>query len=333
MKKIVIGLCLLMVAVGLIYALQPAEQDNVGLDNIQNTTIENSIKHQETVQKPPLNSSKSSHEREKTPRLGNDDFYQLLEKQQKCVANYEDKPEWKEIYGVISDIYQSGVEAAGKSAFQQLPIDSLKSYADAGDKSAMFHYGSALMWKGGVGIYLNYPGQVEQLAEPEKYKQVIPKNHNPDIELFNKGAEYAYQAAVKGKFGGIFEIVNMKLMMLRKMKKQGFSEEQVLNEMVHAASYLKLVKYIHSNDKALLFELNYDYYITDNVKNIWDKDIEGIKVKVEQLSDEAVTKMIKDWKTNRERLGLEESPDLLSPKLEKFYRDNVEICSEIMRKG
>lgn len=333
MKKIILGLSLLLVAVGFIYALQHAEQDNVGMDTIQNTTIDNSTKHQETVQEPPLNSTESSEEPEKPPMFGDDDFYQLLQKQQQCVADYENKPEWKQIYKVISDIYQSGYEAAGSSAFQQMPIESLKSYADAGDKSAMFHYGSALMWKGGVGIYLNYPGQEERLAEPEKYKQVIPENHKPDIELFNKGAEYAYQAALKGKFGGIREIVNMKLMMLRQMKKQGFPEEQVLNEMVYAASFLKLLKHIHSSDKALLGELNYDYFITDNIKNIWDEDIEDIKVKVEQLSDEAVTKMIKDWKTNRERLGLEESPDLLSPKLEKFYRDNVEICTEILRKG
>lgn len=333
MKKIILGLSLLLVAVGFIYALQHAEQDNVGMDTIQNTTIHNSTKHQETVQKPPLNSTESSEEPEKPPMFVDEDFYQLLQKQQQCVANYENKPEWEQTYKVISDIYQSGYEAAGSSAFQQMPIESLKSYADAGDKSAMFHYGSALMWKGGVGIYLNYPGQEERLVEPEKYKQVIPKNHKPDIELFNKGAEYAYQAAVKGKFGGIMEIVNMKLMMLRQMKRQGFPEEQVLNEMVHAASFLKLLKHIHSNDKALLSELNYDYFITDNIKNIWDKDIEDIKVKVEQLSDEAVTTMIKDWKTNRERLGLEESPDLLSPKLERFYRDNVEICTEILRKG
>lgn len=333
MKKTILVLGLLAGIAGLIYSLMPAELEKIEIGTTQNDTVHNSVKQQETVQKPPLNSSKSSDERENPPMFGDENFYQLLQKQQQCVANYQNKPEWEDIYKVISTIYQSGYEAAGNSAFQQMPIDSLKSYADAGDKDAMFHYGSALMWKGGVGIYLNYPGQVERLAEPEKYKQVIPKNHNPDNELFNQGAEYAYQAAVKGKFGGLFEIANMKLMMLRQMKKQGFSEELVFNEMVHAASYLKLIKHIHSNDKALLSELNYDYYITDNIKNIWDKDIEGIKVKVEQLSDETVTKMIQDWKINRESLGLAESPDLLSPKLEKFYRDNVEICNEKLRQG
>ncbi|WP_223671276.1 hypothetical protein [Kangiella shandongensis] len=245
-----------------------------------------------------------------------------------CYQKYQKKPEWKEIEAVLSSIFMNGDEAAGQGVYQQLPIAAVKSYADTGDKDAMFHYGSELMWKAAFGMHLNSinrnPGEtLSELSERAK-------KHNPDFDEFLQGADYAYRAAIKGKLGGIMEIAILEKRLIRRMVKSGSSTEDIEKALIHRHASLSLMQKMHTNDPGLLTFFSGADEFQDDLNTIYSEQELQPEIR-EELESKIKThsqQLLQQWKSDRQALGLEPFPDVMSSRLDQFLADMEQECGQ-----
>ncbi|RDX38207.1 hypothetical protein DZA50_00685 [Kangiella sp. HD9-110m-PIT-SAG07] len=248
------------------------------------------------------------------------------DRQLACLERFRSQSEWKEIEAILSSIYMNGEEAAGQGVYQQMPLEAVKSYADSGDKSAMLHYGSELMWKSAFGVHINpinrNPGEsTEAMGERAK-------KHQPDLERFYEGVGYAYQAAVLGKLGATMEISSLSKGLLRKMVRTGQPKKSILEVFVQRQAYLNLMQKVHQNDEVLLAffsssdELQEDLDLLFQEVEIKPNKLAQIKAKIGQESK----RLIEQWEKDRSRIGLTIYPELMPKRLAVFFGKMEREC-------
>ena len=243
-----------------------------------------------------------------------------------CMQKYQQQPEWKEIEETINSIYMNGEEAAGKGVYQQMPKEAVKSYADAGDKSAMLHYGSAVMWKSAFGVHINQVNR-DPTERMENRKERI-KKHKPDLKTFKRGMDYAYQAALLGKLGGIMEIASLQKGLLRRMARRGSSEQEIRDMFIMRHAYLNLMQKLHQEDSALLLFFFGEEELLEVFEYLYGDKKNKEKLLLELKSDIKVSsqKLIKTWEHDRRLQGVDIYPDIMPPKLDKFIADMETKC-------
>ena len=243
-----------------------------------------------------------------------------------CMERYRAQPEWKEIEAVISAIYMSGEEAAGEGTYQQIPIEAVKSYADSGDSSAMLHYASETMWRSAFGTYLNKINR-DPNEDMEKLKQKT-KLHKPDLEGFFHGADYAYLAAVEGRYGGVMEITAMSRGLLHRLSRDEEALDKSMKVLIKRHAYLELLQSIHQNDKELLTvfiqesEFEKDLEVVFRGEEPEPSQLETIQRQIKQQSQQ----LLQQWEADRRRLGYELYPDLWPKRLEEFFEKMEQEC-------
>ncbi|GAA4362729.1 hypothetical protein [Kangiella marina] len=247
-------------------------------------------------------------------------------KELSCFEKYRQKPEWKDIEAIVGSIYMSGEEAAGEGVYQQIPLDAVKSYADAGDANAMFHFGSETMWNSSFGLYFNPINQ--NPGNTTKERQEKAQQHKVDLEAFHKGANYAYRAAVHGKLGGILEVSLVSKSVLRKMVRSQRQREDIEEFLIHRHAYLNLLEQVHKNDSELLLFFQNDEEIKGDLTMVYgvvgpDSDtLERIKTDI----DERSLKLRERWESDRLSLGLEPYPDVIPERLDSLLEEMKNEC-------
>lgn len=243
-----------------------------------------------------------------------------------CMERYKAQPEWKEMEAVISAIYMSGEEAAGEGTYQQIPIEAVKSYADSGDSSAMLHYASETMWRSAFGTYLNKINR-DPNEDMEKLKQKT-KLHKPDLEGFFHGADYAYLAAVEGRYGGVMEITAMTRGLLHRLSRDEEAMDKSMKVLINRHAYLDLLQSIHQNDKELLTvfilesEFQKDLEVVFRGEEPEPSQLEKIQRQIKRQSQQ----LHQQWEADRRRRGYELYPDLLPKRLEDFFEKMEQEC-------
>lgn len=323
MKKVLAVLLVLVLAVGTVIMLW--EEESFHVNNTTKTkTSDNNIDFIEFKIEGSSPSTQAPVVTDNSPQVRVED-----EKELSCHEKYQQQPEWKEIEAILSSIYMNGEEAAGQGVYQRMPIESLRSYAESGDPNAMFHYGSALMWKGSVGIYLNYPGEVERTINADKYKNMY-KHHKPDLEVIKQGSDYLYRSAVKGKLGAFMENAFMQQATVRRMNKDDFdfSEEHKLTLLASSMANFKLMAYVHENDEFLAEVINYEYFTSKLLDELYpekEQKEETLKKLNSQVARLYQTKK-SQWISDRNYHGLPVQPQLFNPRLESFYIEHIKVC-------
>lgn len=325
MKKGLIGLlCLLLLAGAWFYLSQ--EPVTVGVTVEPNADVEQASKSPNSIITEADDEDKTNPIEQIATSDTNesDDGGSTLT----CMERYRAQPEWKEIEAVISAIYMSGEEAAGEGTYQQIPIEAVKSYADSGDSSAMLHYASETMWRSAFGTYLNKINR-DPNEDMEKLKQKT-KLHKPDLEGFFQGANYAYLAAVEGRYGGVMEITSMSRGLLHRLSRDEEAMDKSMKVLIKRHAYLELLQSIHQNDKELL-----SFFVREDE---FQKDLEVVfrgeepepepsqLEKIQRQTKQQSQQLHQQWEADRRRRGYELYPDLWPKRLEEFFEKMEKEC-------
>lgn len=248
-----------------------------------------------------------------------------LEARATCMEKYTSDPKWIEIYKRFEGLGLSGDELAGTDSYQQLPLDSLKAHADTGDKKAMYLYGVETMWKSAFGFYMNgnYRGPLGFTEERKKQIQ----QHKVNLEEYQEGADYVYQAAVQGKLTGLMEIASQQSALINAMQQDGFSEEALLNEAVTAYSYLLLMREVYQYDEMLYEILGDDKSLDSNLTRIFKDNKEITIESMRKIRSDVIARSEKkfqilkaSWENDRNYHGLEPYPNLFTAEEEEYYQ-------------
>lgn len=323
MKKLHWGVLILIILLGSCWFWWPEEQvqkaqrtkDQAKVTATNSTKV--SEKVEEGAQQEPQKSEATSESEESSKPV----------EEPSCYERYQRKPEWKEIEAVLSSIYMNGDEAAGQGIYQQLPIEAVKSYADTGDKDAMFHYGSEVMWKAAFGVHLNSVNR--NPGEPLSQLRQRAKKHKPDVDNFLLGAGYAYRAAVQGKLGGLLEIVAGEKMLIKRMVQSGSSSENIEKALMHRHAALSLMQTIHADDPGLLMFFSSDDEFEEDLAVIYsEQEIQPeLREKLQNKIKHRSERLLQKWKSDRQILGLEPFPDVMRPKLDEFLNSMEQECN------
>ena len=314
----------LLLAVGTVIVLWEGEPSHVNNTNKNKTSGNKNVDFNESTVEASSPSALATVATDNSSHVKVEEGEKLS-----CHQKYQQQPEWKEIEDILSTIYTSGEEAAGQGIYQRMPIETLQSYAESGNPKAMFHYGSALMWKGSVGIYLNYPGEVERIINADSYKNKH-RHHKPDLEVINLGSDYLYKSAVKGRLGAFMETAFTQQATVRRMNRDGFdfSEEQKLTLLARSMANFKVMEYVHHNDEFLAEIVDYEYFTSKLLDELYPE--KEHKEEVLKKLNSQVTLIYQtqksQWISDRNYHGLPAQPKLFNRRLERFYIEHIKVC-------
>lgn len=241
-----------------------------------------------------------------------------------CHTRYQKHPNWQEISDIFESFYLSTGEMMGEHHYQQMPLGAVKSYADAGDADAMFHYGSELIWKGGLGIYFNELNRTEVLTQEERLEKV--NKHQLDRIMLEQGQQYLIDSAVRGKLGGLIELQLLSHHILKRQMARESNLENTKQALMLSMAYEALLMQIFINDAEVmqdfLFVDDREELIQEFLKNHPQQEFEFI----EQEANTIKERLFGYWQDKREGLGLPIYPDKFPPHLEQHIRDKKSNC-------
>ncbi|WP_146205082.1 hypothetical protein [Kangiella spongicola] len=241
-----------------------------------------------------------------------------------CHTRYQKHPNWQEISDIYESFYLSMGEMMGEHHYQQLPLDAVKSYADAGDVDAMFHYGSELIWKGGFGIYFNELNRAETLTQEERKERI--NNHQPNLPMLEQGAGYLVDSATQGKLGGLIELQLLSHHILKRQMSREDNYENTKQALMLSMAYEALLMQVFINDadmmQGFLFADDREELIQQFLKDYPQQELESIEQEASKIKE----RLFGYWQDKRESLGLPIYPDKFPPHLEQHVKDKRRLC-------
>ncbi|RDX38208.1 hypothetical protein DZA50_00690 [Kangiella sp. HD9-110m-PIT-SAG07] len=240
-----------------------------------------------------------------------------------CLKKEGLREEFLKIYQKLESLGLSGTQLAGQGSYQQMPLESLRSYAQANDVNAMYLYGLETMYKASLGIYMTLSYHEESDAENISERA---RNHNFDKKLFNEGKRYLYQAAVQGKVIGLGEISALHRLGAEKLSKQDVKSEVLHQFVAEGFAYTLLAKDIVRDDEFLIDEIGlksktFERYLKQALPGT---KIEQIKSELKKASEESYLRLKDRWDVDRTYQGLEVYPDIFTESEEQFYTVTIE---------
>lgn len=328
MKKLALYVFLVILTFVVLFLIADIKMSNQSQKSKPQTVeIIKKTVHKKNTEAAPANSELEQEESINTEEqtLGS------LEASAKCMEKYTKDPRWIGIYKRFEGLGLSGEELAGTDSYQQLPLDSLKAYADAGDKKAMYLYGVEIMWKSVFGYYMN-ENYRSPLGFTEELKKQI-KQHKVNLEEYQKGADYVYQAAVQGKLIGLMEIASQQSALIDRMQEDGFSQEALIDQAVKAHGYLLLMREVYQHDEMLYEILRYAKSLDNNLTRIVEGNKEITTESMRKMKKGVVARAEKEfqtlktsWGNDRNYHGLEPYPNLFTAQEEEYYRQSQLDC-------
>ncbi|GAA0201110.1 hypothetical protein GCM10009123_05550 [Kangiella japonica] len=269
------------------------------------------IKGERTINRSEAVATKSANEVSEEPQLD-------------CHTRYQKHPHWQEISDIYESFYLSMGEMMGEHHYQQMPLDAVKSYADAGDADAMFHYGSELIWKGGFGIYFNELNRAETLTQEERKERI--NNHQLNLPMLEQGTGYLVDSAIQGKLGGLIELQLLSHHILKRQMSREANLENTKLALSLNMAYEALLMQVFINDaevmQGFLFADDREELIQQFLRDYPQQELESI----EQEASKIKGRLFGYWQDKRERLGLPIFPDKFPPHLEQHVKDKRRLC-------
>ena len=241
------------------------------------------------------------------------------------MANSPDITKYREL---SLETYNEVYAQVGDSTYEKLPLESVRSYADNGEASAMWHYGVEVMWKEALGSYRNPVNQEKPLTQEELWE--VLKKHDPNFEMFNHGKEYAFRAAIQGRVGAILETANMETFLARQIKIREGRDKDAIDTLASAVAHIRLMEYIHRNDPSVIANMRFEERIKNKISTVYNYEefmqseerSEQLNTKVKQLLSE----LEKQWKEKRLEHNKPLHPDLFEDELEAAFMDYADEC-------
>lgn len=237
-------------------------------------------------------------------------------------------PEITEYREVSLETYKKVYSQVGDSTYEKLPLESVKSYADNGEASAMWHYGVEVMWKEALGSYRNPVNQEKPFTQEELWE--VLKKHDPNFEMFNHGKEYAFRAAIQGRVGAILETANMETFLARQIKIREGRDKDAINVLASAVAHIRLMEYIHRNDPSVIANMGFEERIKNKISTAYNYEefmeneefTQQLNNKVKQLLPE----LERQWKEHRLQQNLPIHLDLFDDELEAAFIKYAAEC-------
>lgn len=223
------------------------------------------------------------------------------------------------VYKKLEGLGMSGSQLAGVDGYQQVPLESLRSYAVANDLDAMYLYGVNLLWKSSLGFYLNENYRDLSLSS-EQFRGLV-RSHKFDRQQFQLGKDYLYQAAVKGKLIGLIEIGLMHKTASKKFAENGVSQPELIEFVSEGYAYLELAKDIYQKDPLLIQETGLEWHTKEKYikAGMPDAEMDDVMPLVERSIEKHVHRLKSKWITDRNYYGLATYPDTFTNEEETLY--------------
>ncbi|GAA4362733.1 hypothetical protein [Kangiella marina] len=242
----------------------------------------------------------------------------------KCHQWFQEHENWKEINDIFESLYMSIEEMTGEHYFQQMPLEAVKSYADAGNPDAMFHYGTEVIWKNGFGFYFNDLNRTQVLSQQER--QELANSHQLDLPMLEEGAKYLMDAAVAGKLGGIIELTTLHHYILKRQIESSNNKESIKNAMILSIAYRSLLQQVFAKDidlmEGFLYSNQSDDLLDKYSKQFPDTDLQAVHTEANNIQK----RLFDYWRQNREVLGLPLYPDRFPAHLEQHMKNKNKEC-------
>ncbi|AOE50564.1 hypothetical protein [Kangiella sediminilitoris] len=323
MKKIIIPL----VTIGILFILytvffQPSpssktkEQSAVATDSMD-ASGNDTVKTEPIDNKKPLKEVITTQESTKTNKKG-----------LSCYQRYSSRPEWGGIQKIQEDIsidisylYPEG------NSYTNMPVESLKSFADSGDKDAMIFYGVELMQMAALGLSSLKRAELERQHRVEEVKEQRI-SHEPDLEQFNEGVEYIHRAAEEGKFAAFLEVQLYHRILAYQMKERSWDEEQINGSLATSHAYDLLQQEIMKSNALFVKMMSQEKALKRRIWRIYPKkeNHDELLKEIQREGQLKFERLKEDWVRNRELKGQEVYPDLIGKDLESFTKAMIRDC-------
>ncbi|WP_146205083.1 hypothetical protein [Kangiella spongicola] len=249
---------------------------------------------------------------------------------EECLNQLGLRDDFLNVYKKLEGLGMSSSQLAGVDGYQQVPLESLRSYADANDLDAMYLYGVNLLWKSSLGFYLNENYRDQSLTSEQFSEQV--RNHEFNREQFQRGKNYVYKAAVKGKLIGLLEVGLMHKTASKKLAETGVSQSELIEFLSEGYAYLELAKDVYQKDPLLIQEAGLEWHTIEKfIKTAMpDADMNDVMPLVESSIEKHLRRLKRQWTTDRKYYGLEVYPDTFTDEEEAlFEKAQSSHCYEI----
>ena len=241
-----------------------------------------------------------------------------------CHQRYQQHENWQRVNDIFAEVYINDAELSGEHHFQEMQLEAVKSYADAGDPNAMFHYGSELIWKGGLGIYFNELNRSGSLSQSERKKAI--DNHQLDMMALEYGSKYLLDSATLGKLGGIIELQLLHHHIFKRQVEHGKDIESIKNAMMLSLAYEQLIEEVFINDSLMMD----GFQFTDEKKNLMKKlSKQYPEIELAEIQEEANNiqgRLFNYWREKREKLGKPIYPNKFPDYLEQHMANKNKEC-------
>ena len=212
------------------------------------------------------------------------------------------------------------------NAYTNMPIESLKSFADSGDKDAMIFYGIELMQTGTIGLSSLKRAEINRMRYMEQAK-AERREHEPQLAKLELGANYIYKAALDGKIATIFEIGLYYRYLAYQMAEKEWARQDRISALAKSHAYHLLQTDILKNN-SLLAELvgedSLEYAIKRSFPN--QDTFEEIESQIKAQGEKMFLGLKHRWATDRRLKGLSPYPSLFSGELREFTKKMASEC-------
>ena len=276
---------------------------------VEPETTHDVVKAQSKPAKQEPNSSENTAEPKTSPQAESS-----ADGVEKCLNQLGLRDDFLAVYKKLEGLGMSGSQLAGVDGYQQVPLESLRSYADANDLDAMYLYGVELLWKSSLGFYQNENYRESSLTSEQFREQV--RNHEFNREQFERGKDYVYKATVKG-----IEVGLMHKTASKKFAETGASKSELIEFISEGYAYLELIKDIFQKDPLLIQEAGLEWYTLEKyIKTAMpDADMDNVMPVVESSIQKHLHRLKSQWTTDRNYYGLEVYPDIFTDEEEALY--------------
>ncbi len=245
----------------------------------------------------------------------------------------EHSEEESAIRTIVADIYMSAEDASDTSVFANMDTVSLTALANGGDKDALFFLGDGKSQDAIFGK--NWYGPKEQRLNPS---QDEIKRHKVELGKLKQGAGLLFESGIRGKIGAFVNLKTNNSMAARQLiQTQPELEFEIKDKLSNMLAFNQLLVFIHKADQEfqLMFSgsaSDYDYSELKRHFNNWKADLssEEFNTEIEKLERVAFKKFKQfkvKWTSEREFLGLDVHPKLLTPELNRYLIQKSNLCS------
>ncbi|WP_223671277.1 hypothetical protein [Kangiella shandongensis] len=325
MKKIIVALVGISFLI-ILYTLFPGIDSHVNHESSDESreAVKQSEGGEEVGSEETSTGDKNSQEEKETTNKDTNPENSELS----CYQRYSAKPEWEKVQKIQQEIFIdiSYLDPDG-NAYTNLPVESLKAFADSGDRDAMIFYGVELMQTAALGLSSMKRAELERQHRMDEAKQKR-EAYEPDLEQFNEGVEYIHRAAAQGKFAAFVEVQLYFRLLAYQMSERSWKEEKINDALATSYAYELLQKDILRKNKLFVKMMSQRDSLKRALKRIYPEKetLDELMTPIQDKGRQKFEEKKNEWNQVRAMQGLKVYPDLFGKELKSFTQTMAENC-------